>query len=270
MIPHAAAVFTALFVWWFATGAVLYANGMPRRGRMASVAVASVVLGASLAGLHFGRDMATAAGAYLAFLCAIGVWGWHELMFLSGLITGPRTTAAPPEGAGISPFRAAAEVVLYHEVALALTLALVAVLTFGGANQVGLATFAVLWVSRLSAKFNVFLGVRNLSEDFLPAHLAYVETYFRRQPMNPLLPFSAAAGLLASGAILHRAWSADASPFLVAGGTLTGTLILLAVIEHILMVAPFSATGLWRWAMSSRRAPDDAGPLPRTAHAPTP
>ena len=270
MIPHAAAVFTALFVWWFSTGAILYANGLPRRARGLSVAVATAVLVASLAGLYLWRNAETASGAYLAFLCAIGVWGWHELMFLTGLITGPRTTSAPPEGSGVSRFRAAAEVILYHEVALALTLVLIAGLTLGGANQVGLATFAVLWIMRLSAKFNVFLGVRNLSEDFLPAHLSYVESYFRREPINPLLPFSVAAGLVASGVILHGAWSADAAPFLVAGGTLIATLILLAVIEHLFMVAPFPATGLWRWAMTSRRTPDDAGPLPRTAHAPTP
>ena len=37
-------------------------------------------------------------------------------------------------------------------------------LTWGGANQVGTWTFLVLWVMRLSAKLNVFLGVPNLTE----------------------------------------------------------------------------------------------------------
>jgi putative photosynthetic complex assembly protein 2 len=41
-------------------------------------------------------------------------------------------------------------------------------------NQVGTGTFAVLWVMRISAKLNLFLGVRNLSEELLPPHLAYL------------------------------------------------------------------------------------------------
>ena len=43
---------------------------------------------------------------------------------------------------------------------------------------------------RESAKLNLFLGVRNLSEEFLPAHLAYLQSYFRRRSMNMLFPFS--------------------------------------------------------------------------------
>ena len=269
MLPHAAAVFAALFVWWFSTGAILYANGLPRRTHALSAALATVVLAACLAGLWLSRDMATAAGAYIAFLSALGVWGWHELMFLTGFITGPRRTAVPEEGAGVSRFRAATEVNLYHELALALTLGLMAALVLPGTNPVGLATFAVLWVMRLSAKLNVFLGVRNLSEDFLPPHLAYLETYFRRRPMNALLPFSVAAGVVAASLVLHAAWSADASPFVVAGGTLIATLIALAVVEHLFMVAPFSVSGLWAWAMASRRAGPEPRPMTRPAPAPT-
>ena len=33
---------------------------------------------------------------------------------------------------------------------------------------------------RQSAKLNVFLGVRNLSEEFLPQHLHYLQSYFTR------------------------------------------------------------------------------------------
>ena len=35
-------------------------------------------------------------------------------------------------------------------------------------NQVATWTFALLWVMRLSAKFNLFLGVRNRGEEFGP------------------------------------------------------------------------------------------------------
>ncbi len=134
-------------------------------------------------------------------------------MFLSGRITGPRTTAAPPAGASVSRLRAAIEAILYHEVALALSFAIVAALTLGGDNLTGLATFAILWVMRLSAKLNVYLGVRNLAEEMLPAHLAYLETYFRRGPMNLLMPVSLAAGLIAAGFVLNATWRGGADGY---------------------------------------------------------
>ncbi|WP_157961655.1 putative photosynthetic complex assembly protein PuhE [Acuticoccus kandeliae] len=268
MLPHAAAFLTVVFVWWFSTGVILVASGRPRRAHGWTAAAATVVLAISLVGLHLGRDDTTVAGAYIAFLCAIGVWSWHELMFLHGFITGPRITSAPPPEAGVSRFRAATEVILYHEVGLALTLGAVALITAGGANKVGIMTFAILWVMRLSAKFNVFLGVRNLSEDFLPAHLAYVESYFRRTPMNPLLPFSVVAGLVAAGLLLSGAFDPAATPFAVARDTLTATLVLLAVIEHLFMVAPFPATGLWRWGMASPPTQPETRRLRTEAPAP--
>lgn len=248
MLAHVAALLTALFVWWFSTGLILAANRLPKRGQRWVHAAAVLVLAASLAGLVATRQMASAQGAYLAFLAAIGVWGFNEWMFLSGRITGPRTTAAPAAGSPVSRFRAATEAVLYHELALALSLALVAALSVGAANTVALATFAILWVMRLSAKLNVYLGVRNLSEDLLPAHLSYLETYFRREPMNPLLPFSVAAGLIGAGLILNATWRGGADAYTIAAGTLTATLLLLAVVEHLFMITPISGNGLWRWA----------------------
>ena len=55
------------------------------------------------------------------------------------------------------------------------------------ANQFGTWTFLSLWGMRLSAKLNVFLGVRNLGEKFLPAHISYLTSYMRRRPMNWLV-----------------------------------------------------------------------------------
>jgi hypothetical protein len=33
--------------------------------------------------------------------------------------------------------------------------------------------------------------------------------------------------------------------------SLTGAILSLAVLEHILMVVPFSSEGLWKWGMRS-------------------
>lgn len=262
------AVLTALFVWWFATGAILYANGLDPWMAPWTAAFATLVLAASLTGLHLTSADATPFGAYIAFLCAIGVWGWHELMFLTGRITGPRTTPAPGPGATVSRLRAAIEVVIYHEVALALTLALVAVLALGDGNPVGFLTFAALWAMRLSAKVNLYLGVRNLSEEFLPPRLAYLASYFRSAPTNPLLPASVLIGTAATVAVAALAVH-EGSDFAITAGALVATLIALAVVEHVFMVVPFDATRLWR-SFAARRSPRQAPPpnLPRTRRCP--
>jgi putative photosynthetic complex assembly protein 2 len=106
---------------------------------------------------------------------------------------------------------------------------------------------------RTSAKLNLFLGVRNLSEAFLPPPLAYLQSFFRRRPMNALLPFSvlAAAGVLAAIVLqaLHPATDSAQSIGLV----LVGTLLALAIVEHLLLVLPVDTTALWHWALGQRR-----------------
>ena len=101
----------------------------------------------------------------------IALWGWHELAFLLGRVTGPRRGPCPPGLEGWARFRAATEAVIHHELALAATMAAVVALSWNASNQVAVWTFAVLWLMRLSAKFDVFLGVQNLSQDFVPPHL---------------------------------------------------------------------------------------------------
>ena len=48
----------------------------------------------------------------------------------------------------------------------------------------------ILWWMHQSAKLNVFLGVRNLNEEFLPEHLAFLKGFLNKKPMNLLFPFS--------------------------------------------------------------------------------
>ena len=62
----------------------------------------------------------------------------------------------------------ATQTVIYHEVAILATVAAIVALTWGAPNQFGTLTFIILWLARLSAKLNVYLGVPNLTEEFLP------------------------------------------------------------------------------------------------------
>lgn len=254
-----AAVF-AVFVWWVSTGVVLYLDGMPQGTFRRTLWAASVVSVVGLFGLAATRNESSVAGAYLAFSSSVVVWGWHELTFLTGWVTGPRKAPCPE---GISEWRRfgyATLTVIYHELALLSTVVLVVVLTWKGANQVGTWTFLVLWLMRLSAKFNLFLGVRNLTEEFIADHLQYLLTYVRRAPLNPLMPVSVAVSVVVLSGLGEAVFMPGASSFRVVAGTLVATMLVLAVLEHLFLVLPVPDAVLWRWALRSRqRARSRAG-----------
>ena len=170
-------------------------------------------------------------------------------MFLQGMVTGPRKAACPGDASHPRRFLLAVRTLLYHELALVATLALVAVITWGQANQVGLWTFLVLFCMRLSAKLNIFLGVPHLTEEFLPNNLSFLKSYFGRKPMNGLFPLSVTLSTLIGAYVFHLAFVPDAGPLSVTGNMLIGTLIVLGTLEHWLLVLPLPDSVLWRWAL---------------------
>lgn len=244
----------ALFVWWFSTGLILYLDGLPQRTFRWSMIGATAVLALALWGLAATRDDATVVGAYAAFTCGVLVWGWHELSFLTGFVTGPRTTPLSPGFRGWRRLAQAVQAILYHEVAIAVTAIAVMALTRGGENQVGAWTFLILWGMRLSAKLNVFLGVPNLGEEFLPDHLRYLESFFARRPMNLLFPVSVTVSTALAAGLIQTAAAPEANAFQAAGFTFLATLTTLAVLEHWFFVLPLPVIALWRWGLRSRAA----------------
>jgi putative photosynthetic complex assembly protein 2 len=253
MVEHALPALYALFLWWFSTGLILHLDGLRPGTFRWSMAGATALLAAGLVGLAAGAGDASVAGAFLAFTCALLVWGWVEMGFLTGWITGPRREACPPGAAGWPRLRAAAAAVLWHELAILALAAAVLALTWGRANQVGAWTFLVLWGMRTSAKLNLFLGVRNTGEAFLPDHLRYLASHFGRRPMNPLLPVSVAASALVCALIFARAFAPGAAAGEAAGYTLVGALMALAVLEHLFLALPVPVEALWRWGLRSRQ-----------------
>lgn len=244
-------VLFTLFVWWFSTGAILYLDGLPRRTHRWTMAGASVLALASLWVLRATALDGGAAAAYLAFSAAIAVWGWVEVAFLLGMVTGPRTTACPAGARGWRRAAYAFEAILWHELALLGGALLIALATWDATNQLGLWSYLLLWLARLSTKLNLFLGVRNLGEELLPDHLRYLHSYFARRPMNVLFPLSLAAGVVAAVLLWQAAIAADGAgavplAFLATLGT-------LAVLEHLFLVVPFNPNALWEWGLLSRR-----------------
>jgi putative photosynthetic complex assembly protein 2 len=243
----------ALVIWWSSTLLVLYLDGLPPRTHRVSLLGSSLAAAVALYALHATRDVETVAAAYCAFASAVVVWGWLEMSFLTGRVTGPRTTPCPPDGTGWRRWRYAIEAILYHEIALLVVGGIVLAIGWGHANVVGAGTFLVLWVMRLSAKLNLFLGARNPGEEYLPDHLRYLGTYFRRRPMNWLFPWSVVVPIGVLMVLFRIAAAVDATPFQTAGTMLVAALLSLAVLEHFLLMVPLSSTGLWSLGMKSRR-----------------
>ena len=248
-------VFT-LALWWGSTGVILKLVKLPRGSFPLSLLGMTAVLLAGLHGLWTSREDSSTAGAYLAFASGMAVWAWVETSFLLGYITGPRRQPCESGCSGARHFLHSVAAILWHEVAIAVGMVLVGWLTRGGANDVGWATFMVLWVMRLSAKLNLFLGVPNRGEQFLPPHLAYLKSFFGAQRINFLFPLSITAITALAGWLLALL-AGHPDTFMATGYTLLLTLVLLALVEHWFMVLPWDSERLWQW-----QQPDaDRGPI---------
>jgi hypothetical protein len=108
---------------------------------------------------------------------------------------------------------------------------------------------------RLSAKLNLYLGVRNTGETMLPEHLRYMSSYFAHRPMNLLFPFSITLGTILSAWLFHKAFADGADAHQLVGFVLIATIASLAVIEHWFLMLPLPIEALWRWGMRDKDAP---------------
>jgi putative photosynthetic complex assembly protein 2 len=237
-----------LAVWAASTALIVWLVNRPRETHLPSLLLATPVALAGLAAMLLTTDDDGSAAAYVSFAGGILVWGWHELAFLTGVVSGPRKAPADPTATGWRRFREAAATVIHHEVALAATLAALALLTWDSANATGTLAFALLWLFRLSAKFNLHVGVPSANGDLLPPHLAHLGSYFRQRGLSPLLVLSLGAGFGFAGALGIAA---------VDGATSVRLLFALAALgalEHVFLALPIRDSALWRWAIPARAA----------------
>lgn len=254
----------ALGIWWLSTGAVIYLDGLPRRTFPWTMAGSTLLLVAGVVLAGSVREDGGVWAAYLSFLGGFLVWVWQEVSFYTGYVTGPRKHACPEGCRGWVHFGHALQVSLWHELAIVASAALLWVAVAPGANQVGFWAFVILWVMHESARINVFLGVRNVSEGFLPPHLRYLSSFLRRRRLNPLLPFSVLGSAVLMFMLLQATLAAEMPGARAGLGLLTG-LALLGVVEHLFLVLPVPLDRLWTWGLSSRNpisTPAPAGSPP--------
>jgi putative photosynthetic complex assembly protein 2 len=243
------AALTALFLWWFSTGAILvavrHADRQGHEARRITTLAGLPMLLLGLWGFWVTHEQESVLAAYAAFLAALAIWGWIELAFLTGAITGPNLHDCPDDLPEWERFIRAWGTIAYHEMLLLAAL-------------VGLWTFTVLFFARISAKLNLFYGVPRINLEFLPEALRHLPSHFRISRLNWVFPFSVTALTFAVACWLERLYSATTEGDVV-GFALLSAITALALLEHWLMVLPLPDAKLWRWML----------PAPKHEHSKT-
>ena len=185
------------------------------------------------------------------------------MSYFTGFVTGPRKTPCPPGCSDWKRFGLAIQTSLYHEVAVMVTMAFLVLISWEEPNQAAQWTFVVLWLMRWSAKLNLFFGVPNLNEDWLPEHLRYLKTYMCKRGMNLLFPLSVTGATVVDVLIVFKAMAPETTSAQSVALILVATLLALAILEHWLLVLPLPDEALWAWALPKpERTESDSGDPP--------
>ena len=106
----------------------------------------------------------------------------------------------------------------------------------------------LLFIARVSAKLNLFLGVPRINTEFLPLALSHVPSHFRIARMIVLFPVSVIGlGWITLWGAEHI-MMATSRPDVI-GYSLFTALAALALLEHLFMVVPLPDAKLWRWLL---------------------
>ena len=257
-MAYALPIAYALFLWWFCTGLIFYLDSLPARTFRWSMLGATAALATALGAIWWLRGDTGIVATYLAFTAAVLAWGFQEISLYMGYITGPRKHRCKAGCSGWRHFRHAIEVNLWHELSIIAVALVIAWLVWDSQNLVAMWTYLLLWMMNLSARLNVFLGVRNVSEEFVPASMEVLKSFLTRKPMNLLFPFSVSAATV--GSVLF---------FLAAAGAYTahdvtslsflGAMMTLALVEHWFLMLPLPVEKLFRWTLAVQHGPQRPG-----------
>jgi putative photosynthetic complex assembly protein 2 len=250
-MDHALPIAYALFLWWFSTGLIFYLDQLPVKTFKWSMAGATALLTLCLYVIWQTSHDVSPIGVYAAFTGGLLAWGWQEISLYTGFVTGPRKRPCAAGCSGLRHFGHAIAVNLWHEIAIVLGAALITWFTWGAENPWGLWTYLLLWAMHLSARLNVFLGVRNVSEEFVPPHMFVLKSFLTKKPMNLLFPLSITTGTVGAVLLFQQAFAAVTEADQT-GYLLLAALMTLAVVEHWLLMLPLPVEKLFRWSLPHR------------------
>jgi putative photosynthetic complex assembly protein 2 len=234
----AATITFVIVLWALSTAAIFYLDSLPPRTFPLSFAITTILLcGAGLL-IWTLRGGSTSFDLILSFAAGLFAWGWTEMALYMGYITGPRKHRCAPGCSGATHFGHAIQANLWHELVV---IAFAAALWLSS-NTTAFWCFTLLWLMHLSARLNVFLGVRNVSEEFVPEHMNVLKGFLRKRNMNPLFPVSCALLLFSLWYILEQPQTLST--------IMAATLVVIGLAEHILLMLPLPVEKLWRWSLS--------------------
>ncbi|WP_373487081.1 putative photosynthetic complex assembly protein PuhE [Blastomonas sp.] len=250
---HILPLVVVLVAWFTSTGAVAWLANRSKATFVRSISWAGFAAGISLSVIVVSAHYPTVASAYVGFFAALVIWGWLELTFLTGIITGPRRAESDPQARGLRRFTDAAATLIYHELAIAAVLVILVSLTWNTANLTGTIIFGLLFALRLSAKLNLYVGVPNMSDEIMPAHLVYLKSYFGPRRLHGALALTLLAMVALSVWLGSLALAAPADSFAAVSTSLVFGLAALGALEHVFLALPFRDGALWRWALPARQ-----------------
>ena len=246
------ASFFVIFMWWISTTLIL---ALTRKhgtvNNINTMILLTIVLVLGFLLLIYSRNVTTVVSAYTGFVSIMMIWAWQETAFLVGWITGNRKSKCPKDAKGVRRAWLAFQTISYHELTLVIMGFSIWVITKDAINDIAFETFLVLWVMRLGAKINVFLGVRNFYEEFLPKKISYLTSYFKRKSYNPLFPFLLALTSIVDMLFWYNAVT-TADSFERTSSTIIAALLGLGIVELILMMLPFQLDRIWRLGLLKR------------------
>jgi len=239
-----AAIALVIVLWSVSTAVIFYLDSLHTSTFKYSMAAATCVLALCAVAMWTLRgDAATLATAF-SFAAGLLAWGWTEMALYMGYITGPRKHRCAEGCSGAAHFGHAVSANLWHEIVV---IAFAIAIYFSG-NETAFWSYTMLWLMHLSARLNVFLGVRNVSAEFVPDHMDVLKGFLRRRAMNALFPFSCAALIALSVYLIYLPQT-----FAV---TMAATLSAIGLLEHVLLMLPLPIEKLFAWSLSRRAKPD--------------
>lgn len=225
-----------LLLWWASTGVIMFLYRRPHLFR-ATFLIATGLLSLAMMGLVLVRADTRVVGAYLGFLCGTVVYGWQLVAFYLGFLTGPRRQGCDPGVRGWRRFVQSLAMTLHHELVALFFAAAIVVLLWDAPNQVGMWTYLLMWLMHQSAKLNIYFGVRSFDESSLPEHLHFLRGAFPKRRFNLFFPISLTIAVISMIWIVQQLLVA-VDRFLIVQATMMGFLMLLAILEHVLLMTP--------------------------------
>ena len=248
----------ALVSWWFGTGIILLLVRIPKQWFAVARGFWSLISIPALFCCYQSMQENSNANAYIGFISTIILWGWHELTFLTGWISGSRKQSLDPNLNTWNRFKQSVQVIWHHELALFLNLMLLLGMQTGHPNHTAICTFTLLWLMRLSSKLNLFFGVPQVGEQYLPSQLAYMGSYFRKSAVGLFFYFTMSLSVLTWVGLVWQAHEGQVA--ITSHWVLLASLLGLAIVEHILMMIPLSLERVWGWALKNEPSLENENP----------